>query len=114
MTVREAIKRADALRPNTLESEYKTKWLRALESEYAEVMGVELPVDLWPEDQTLLMPEPHDESYVWALTAYIDLANEESELYANDRITANAMIEAAKAWWRRHNAPPYRGNWRVM
>lgn len=114
MTVRDAIKRADALRPNTLESEDKARWLRALEAEYAEVMGMELPENLWPEDQTLLMPAPHDEGYVWALCAYIDLANEENELYANDRITANSMTEAAKAWWRRHNRPPYRGNWKVM
>lgn len=114
MTTREAIRRADALRPNTLASEDKVKWLRSLEAEYAETMGVDLPGDVWPEDQTLLMPEPHDESYVWALCAGIDLANEETEQYANDHITANAAAAEAKAWWRRHNRLGYAGNWRVM
>lgn len=109
MTVREAIKRADALRPNTLAGEDKAKWLRALEAEYAEVMGVELPVSAWPEDQALLMPPPHDESYVWALCASIDLANAEAELYTNDHVVANTMSAEAKAWWRRNNPPRARG-----
>lgn len=114
MTVREAIKRADALRPNTLGGEDKARWLRALETEYAETMGAELPENKWPEDQELLMPEPHDESYVWALCASIDLANAETELYANDHVLANAASAEAKAWWRRHNRPRASGNWRAM
>lgn len=114
MTAREAIRRADALRPNTLPDEDKTRWLRTLEAEYAETMGETLPENTWPEDRVLLMPEPHDESYVWALCASIDLANAETELYANDRVIANTARAAAKAWWRRHNVPPYGGNWRVM
>ena len=35
MTTREAIKQADALRPNCIEAEAKSNILRELESEYA-------------------------------------------------------------------------------
>ena len=38
MTTREAIKQADALRPNCIEAEAKSNILRELESEYAELM----------------------------------------------------------------------------
>lgn len=64
MKAREAIKQADALRPNCIDTEVKANILRELENEYAELMGVELPENLWPEDQSLLMPVPHDNSYV--------------------------------------------------
>ena len=76
-------------------------------------MGVELPENLWPEDQALLMPAPHDNSYVWHLCAGIDLMNAETDLYANDKVVANSKASEAKAWWRRHNRPPHRGNWKV-
>lgn len=114
MTVREVIRRADLLRPNTLAGEDKARWLRATEAEYAETMGVPLPANVWPEDQTLLMPEPHDTSYIYALCASIDLANAETELYANDHVIANAMLAEAKAWWRREHRPRPSGNWRAM
>ena len=38
MTTREAIKQADALRPNCIEAEAKSNILCELESEYAELM----------------------------------------------------------------------------
>ena len=113
MTTREVIKQADALRPNCIEAEAKSNILRELESEYAELMGMELPENLWPEDQTLLMPAPHDNSYVWYLCAGIDLMNAETDLYANDKVVANSKVSEAMAWWRRHNRPPHRGNWKV-
>ena len=114
MKVRDAIARADALRPNCISDEEKVAALRTLEQEYAELMGVELPANRWPEDQELLMPEPHAISYVWHLCAEIDLANAEAELYANDKVTALSKVADASAWWRRHNTPVYGGNWRAV
>lgn len=114
MTTREAITRADELRPNCISAEQKVAWLRELEGEFAELMGMELPENKWPEDQPLLMPEPYDGCYVNHLCVKIDLGNQETEAYANDMVIRNASVREAKAWYRRNNKPRYRGNWRVM
>ena len=102
MKVKEAIKRADALRPNAIDEEMKAEWLVRFDSEIAELMGIEAPILHWPEDQELLMPFPKDEIYPLYLMARIDLANEETALYQNDMIVANQAITESKAWWYRN------------
>ena len=113
MRTREAITRADELRPNCISAEQKAAWLRELEGEFAELMGMELPENKWPEDQPLLVPAPYDGCYVNHLCMKIDLGNQETEAYANDMVIRNASVREAKAWYRRNNCPKYRGNWRT-
>lgn len=107
MTLKEAIKRADFLRPNTIPEEIKAHWVMALESEISELMGyVNVQEFKWPEDQELLMPFPKDDIYPLNLCAKIDLANEETELYANDSTAANQATIEAKEWWYRNFGNP--------
>ena len=107
MTVKEAIKQADFLRPNAIDEELKALWLVEFDVEIAELKGVDVPENCWPEDQELLMEYPKQEIYVLYLMAKIDLANEESALYANDSAVANQAIAEAKAWWyRNYGTPP--------
>lgn len=106
MTLKEAIKKADFLRPNTVYEEIKAHWVMGLEVEIAELMHVDIPECMWPEDQDLLMPFPKDDIYALNLMAKIDLANEETELYANDSVTANQATTEAKQWWYRNFGNP--------
>ena len=103
MTVNEAIKRADALRPNTFDDEAKARAVMNLDTELAETMGAETPVYAWPQtDPELLMPAPHDGVYVLYLCCRIDLYNQETALYANDAAVYETALAEAKAWRRRH------------
>ena len=106
MRIIDAIAEADTLRPNAIEDELKARWLMTVEVEYAEVMGEEMPSldDLQAE---LLMPAPHDYSYVYYLCALIDNYNQDTGLYANDMEMANVAVDAAKAWWIRNNIIRY-------
>jgi hypothetical protein len=106
MKLKEAIRKADSLRPNTIDEEQKVKWIAELEGEIAETERTDIPNDGWAEeDPVLLMPYPKDEIYVLYLMAKIDYANEEMQLYADDSAMANERITEAKAWWVRNNPP---------
>lgn len=115
MKIREAIKRADALRLNTISEAQKAAWLYDLDGQLAEMFGVKPAERTWPhDDRELLMPAPHEEIYQLYLICKIDYYNQEMSLYANDRAVYNTALEEAQAWWRRHHMPrPFR-NWRVM
>lgn len=115
MTVKEAMKRADALRMNTVSDEQKAAWVSDLDGQLAEMFGIEPPVNNWPEeDRVLLMPSPHEEIYQLYLICKIDYYNQEMNLYANDMAIYNAALAEAQAWYRRHHRPICAGNWRVM
>lgn len=104
MTVKEAIIRADDLRPNAISEQTKAAWLYEVEGELAEMMGIDPPENQWPEtDATLLMPYPKDGVYALYLCAMIDNANEETALYANDMVVAQNAMNEARAWWWRNN-----------
>lgn len=106
MKLKEAIRKADALRPNTIEQEQKVAWVVELEAEIAEIERVPLEENGWAEnDPELLMPYPKDEIYILYLMAKIDFANEEMQLYADDSEIANERITEAKAWWVRNHEP---------
>lgn len=64
MKTREAIARADALRPNAVVEEQKANWLYELDGRVAEFMGAPLPEQKWPDDAEHLMPWPYDNIYV--------------------------------------------------
>lgn len=111
----EAIRRADTLRPNAIEDELKAAWLAELDCGVAELLNVEMPVNDWPEDRELLMPEPKTTFYIYYLCAMIDYYLREGNLYYNDVELFNSAYEDACGWYRRNNPKSrYYGNWRVM
>jgi len=114
MKATDAILQADTLRPNTLETEQKARWLYELNSEVAEMMGEELEPFVWDGDFDLLMPEPKDNIYPLYLCAMIDYYNQETTTYANDMAIFNEAYMEAKAWYRRHNNPEDKRIWKVM
>lgn len=114
MRLKEAIKRADALRPNEIPEEQKVSWLYELEGKLAEMRGASPPARTWPADTVLLMPPPCDNVYELYLCVMICQANQETEQYANDMVVFNAAVDEARAWWRRNNRPRPSRNWRVM
>lgn len=114
MELNKAISIANMLRPNDIADEKKAEWVMEVERGIAEMMCVEAPVNLYPEDMELLMPTPYDNIYELYLCAMIDFANQEGTLYQNDFMMYNSALAEAKAWYRRHNVPDYRGNWRTM
>ena len=115
MTVKEAVKRAYSLRMNTVSDEQKAAWVLDLDGQLAEMFGVSVPENEWPEkDAVLLMPAPHEEIYQLYLICKIDYYNQEMDLYANDLAFYQSALSEAKAWYRRHHYPLQRGDWRLM
>lgn len=114
MQVREAIRRADALRMNTVEDAQKAAWLFDLDGQLAEMMGAAVPENCWPEDAELLMGPPYEEIYQLYLICKIDYYNQEMELYAGDLAMYQEALAEARAWWRRNHRPEGRGAWRAM
>ena len=114
MKIREAIKRADELRPNTAEDSIKYSLIYGLEGNIAEMMGMPAPENKWPDDAELLMPYPYDNVYELYLTAMLDYYNMDTELYGNDMALFTAAFNEAKAFWRRNNRADDSGSWNVM
>ena len=113
MTLKNAIKRADEIRPNDISDELKAAWIFETEGVIAEMTGKKAPENTFPADTELLMPAPYDNIYYLYAAAMIDHAQQDSELYYNDMTMYNAALTAAMGWYRRHNVPEYGGNWRV-
>lgn len=105
MTTREAIAAADKLRPNALDEETKARWCHDLDAELAETMQVSEPVDRWPEDQDLLMPEPASQVYIQYLCSMIDWGQQDMTQYQIDQALYESARAQAAAWWRRTHRP---------
>lgn len=104
MTIRDAIDRADRIRPNAVHPYDKRLELHKIESQISEMMEVEEPE--WPdseEDYELILQDPYSEVYVKSICAYIDWVQEETDLYQIDMIMANQAMAETKAWYRRNN-----------
>lgn len=114
MKVKEAIKRADELRPNAIGEERKADWVYELEGRLSQTRHTPPPARVWPADSALAMPPPYDTVYERYLCAMIDLANEDTDLYGNDMAVFESTYAAAVAWWRRSHPPGPTGDWRVM
>ena len=112
MTLNQAIQRADELRPNSLERELKVGWVRELEGQVADFMG--LPFERAEEDAPLLMQAPFDNIYYLYVAAMIVVAQQDSDLYYNDSVLFNASMNRAKSCYISQNLPPDGGNWRVI
>ena len=114
MTVKEAIERADAMRPNPVPYSEKINRLcsvdRTVMSEI--VLRHEHPdgtdfagyTDASP-DETLLVPPPYDELYIYALEALIYYACGELTRYNNSLATMQSIYEAYRREYHRTHMP---------
>lgn len=115
MTIREAIDRADALRPNTLPEREKRLWLAALDgmlrrqvvqthagAESAAGTGADKAET---DDTVLLASEPDTGLYLYWLMAQIDLALAEITRYNNDMMLYNMALAEYSAAYKRSHAP---------
>lgn len=104
MTIRDAIERADRIRPNVVHEDDKRLELYKIEAQIAEMMEQDIPEWTDPEvNYELLLPEPYAQVYPLSLCAHIDYVQEETDLYQIDMITANQAMREAQAWYRRNN-----------
>jgi hypothetical protein len=113
MTIRDAIVKADSLRPNMIEHTIKADWVWECEMALADLTKVEKGVNPFPAEHELAMPVPYDNVYYLYLMTLIDYYNQDSELYANDMAMYNEAMGEARRWWRRHHLPFETSNWKV-
>jgi hypothetical protein len=113
MTQQKVLERAQQLRPNMIPEDIMAGQLHVLEAQIAEMMGVPVPADSWPQDRDMLLDDEHADVYVFYLMAVSDELNEEAALYENDRAIFNSRMAEVKAWWRRNNAPERNHAWKV-
>jgi hypothetical protein len=131
MTVRQAIRRADELRPNTLSDESKRLWLAQLDGVLRrEVLGLheEKSADSsggaeetaikanadgadkgTADDSLLLAPEPYSGVYLYWLMAQIDLTLGELARYGNDMALYNSSLNAFAVRYKAEHRPCLRG-----
>lgn len=113
MTIREAIDRADALKPNACTEYEKVNWLNELDGKiFVEVMQ---PNEGTPEfhgytvdsdkDTVLLVPAPYDDLYISWLHSMIDFSNREIVSYNNTLALFNAKYSDFKNYWNRTRMP---------
>lgn len=114
MKLSEAIKQADDLRPNAFDAAQKAIWCYEIEGAVAEMMGINAPENLYPQDAPLLMPRPYESIYALYIAAKIDYYNEETALYQNDLAVFEEAFSRAQAWWIRTHKPAKSMNWKVM
>ena len=103
MRASEAIDRADRLRPNTVHRPDKIHALWELESQFAEMIREDIPDWNDGDDPDLIVADPYSIVYVLSLMAFIDFAQEETDLYQIDAAMANEKQREVKALYRRHN-----------
>lgn len=113
MTIQDAIRRVDDIKPNSFTDETKLKWLSDLEGRLALdvflLAGVELRYFQYAYpggmDAELLVQPPHDDIYTAYLAAKIDEANGEYELYQNSMAAYNGLYGDFARWFARTYEP---------
>ncbi len=123
MRLQQAIDRVDEMRPNMQSRELKIAWLSELdgliwreliEKHYLKP-GEEIRLCSMPEydsdtdaGQTLLVPNPYDNIYLYWLMSKIDEQTMEPDKYNNDRAMWNASWESFSDYWTRNHMPKTR------
>lgn len=105
MRMREAMDRADRMRPNAVHFDDKKQALWELEAQFAEMIKEDIPD--WSDedaDPELIVADPYSIVYVLSLMAYIDFAQEETDLYQLDAVMANEKQAEVRALYRRHHS----------
>lgn len=116
MTMQEAIDRIDALKPNMFPTERKKAWLSDLDRMvwheiYLTHEGIapERSFEGYDQDTDpateMLVPEPYTDVYHHYMATMMDLANAESDKYAQDRSLFNAAYQTFGDFWRRTHMP---------
>ena len=115
MTVLEAIRRADAVKPNRFTEEQKILWLGNLEGQiFNEVVSTHENPDCivlhtfdknMDTDTKLIAPHPYDEVYVLYLQSQIDLGNMEIAKYNNSKTLYNNAYQTFVDYWNRKYMP---------
>ncbi len=125
MTIREAIDRADTIKPNQYPDEIKIQWLSELDNRiYNDIflthednpyLDIEPPAE-GEEDQRLIFPytddattllaeAPYDILYPSYLKAKMDEANEEMGKYQNSAAMYNSQYQDYTRWYNRCHMP---------
>lgn len=116
MTIKEAIDKADTLKPNHYSRADKVGWLSTVEGLIAREIvarhqggdsaeaftGYD---DSTPDDTELLAGEPFAELYVYWLFAQIDFMNSEINRYNNSMTMFNASYQNFANFYNRNNLP---------
>ena len=103
MRLKEAMDRADRMRPNAVHFDDKMQALWELESQFAEMIGEDIPDWTEGDDPELIVADPYSIVYVLSLMAFIDFAQEETDLYQLDAVMANEKQAVVRALYRRHH-----------
>lgn len=123
MTIRDAISKVDALKPNTYKEEDKVRWLSTLDTrvktQIIDAHECSDPVffygytDLDSETELseteLLVPPPYDSMYLRWLEAMIDYHNSDDDRYNNAIILFNNDYESYKKYYTRTHMPLSKG-----
>lgn len=116
MTIQEAIDKIDLLKPNMYPPEQKIAWLSDVDKMvwheiYLTHEGAppQRSFEGYTQDTerstALLVPEPYTDVYHNYLAMMMDLANAESDKYAQDRALFNAAYQVFGDFWRRTHMP---------
>lgn len=118
MTIREALRQVDELKPNAISEEQKIKWLDRMERFFIEecIKTHHVPeryrnleyrgYDTHTDDETeLLIPDPDSEVYLAYLEMKIDLANMEIEKYNNSAMLYGQVLQNLKKKYNRECLP---------
>lgn len=107
MTIKEAIDRADDLKPNQFSEELKLAWLNNLDAQIHDDIikthegwdGEEFrPYE--NDTETLIVPFPYEELYVAFLKMKVDDENGDTQRYQNSVTMFNAQYDA---WTKAYN-----------
>jgi len=122
MTIRQAIDRADELRPNSISRPLKQLWLRTLDGQLRrEVVALHQGAEhaaggadlAQNEEQPLLAAEPDSQLYLYWLMAQIDLAEGEIARYTNSMQLYNTALAGYAARYKAGHLPLPRGQFRL-
>ena len=108
MTIMEAVRQVDVLKPNAYSIRQKIQWLSQLEAMvYRLVLGKTEAGDFpgfgdeTDTDTVLAMPAPFDMAYLYWLEAQIHYANEDMDLYNRAIVQFNGIYAEFKAAYKR-------------
>lgn len=125
MTIREAIDRTNAAKPNQFTTEEKVRWLSILDGMVKKEIidthegGDDVPFTPYTAstriDTVLLVAEPYaQEVYPAWLAAQMDYTNEEIARYGNSMAAYNAAYSAYAAWYNQTHMPLQRNSVRTF
>jgi len=116
MNIQEVLDLADQLKPNMMTRQVKIAFLQELDQKiYKEILLKHEHTEeeeVLPEYDTdtdggteLLVPDPYGMVYVYWLNQKIDLLNQETEKYNNDRALYENAYNEMQDWWNRERMP---------